>query len=274
VAALIVGIAATMAFPALAAGPAPWEINFQPAATPVAERIHEFHMLLLYIITAIVLFVMALLLIVVVKFNHKANPKPSHFTHNIGLEVAWTVIPVLILIVVAVPSMKLLYYGDRTHNPEMTLKVTGYQWYWGYEYPDAEGLSFTAYRVPDNEVQGDQVRLLSTTAPVVLPIDTDIQILVTAADVLHSFAVPAFGIKTDAVPGRINETWVRITKPGVYYGQCSELCGKDHAFMPIEVHAVTKEEFAAWLEQAKKQYASNSQEVPPAIQLAKAEVTE
>lgn len=275
VAALFAGLAATLAFPAFAAnGPQPWEINFQPAATPVAERIHEFHMMLLYIITAITVFVMLLLLIVVVKFNAKANPKPSNVTHNVGLEIAWTAIPVLILLLIAVPSLKLLYYGDRTHNPDMTLKVTGYQWYWGYEYPDSEGLSFTSYMVPQNEITGDQVRLLSTTAPVVLPIETNVQILVTAADVIHSFAVPAFGIKTDAVPGRTNETWVRITKPGVYYGQCSELCGKDHAFMPIEIHAVTKEEYAAWLEKAKAQYSYNTNDVPPAIQLAKVEVTE
>ncbi|MBU0800701.1 MAG: cytochrome c oxidase subunit II [Alphaproteobacteria bacterium] len=276
-AALVAGTAATLAFPALAAGgPVPGALGMPEAATPVAERIHDFHNLLLWIITAITVFVMILLLIIIVRFNSKANPKPAQFTHNVGLEVAWTVIPVIILIIIAVPSLKLLYYGDRTHTPEMTLKVTGYQWYWGYEYPDHEGLSFMAYMVPDDQIDASkgQHRLLSTDNEVVLPIDTDIQILVTAADVLHSFAVPAFGIKTDAVPGRTNETWVRITKPGVYFGQCSELCGKDHGFMPIQIRAVTKEEFEAWLITAKEEFASLSNEVQPVIQLAQAEVTE
>src|SRR5262249_1028028 len=152
--------------------------------------------------------------------------------------IIWTVVPVLILLIIAVPSFRLLYFTDRTPNPEMTLKVTGYQWYWGYEYPDNAGVNFLAYMVPEKEIDESkgQIRLLSTDNPVVLPVDTNIQILTTAADVIHSFAVPALGIKIDAMPGHTNETWVRITKPGIYYGQCSELCGKDHAYMPIEVH--------------------------------------
>jgi cytochrome c oxidase subunit 2 len=252
--------AAAFALPALADQPVNWQLGFQEPATPVAERINDFHTMLLYIITAITVFVMALMLVVFIRFNKRANPTPSTTTHHVPLEIAWTVIPVLILIVIVIPSMKLLYYADRTAEPEMTLKVTGYQWYWGYEYPDHDNLTFMSYPIADEDINTDenQVRLLSTDNPVVVPINTNIQVLVTAADVLHSWAVPAFGVKTDSVPGRTNETWMRITKPGVYYGQCSELCGQGHAFMPIEVHAVTKEEFQQWLLTAKEEFASNS----------------
>lgn len=234
---------------AMASGAVDWQMGFQEAASPVAERIHQFHTLLLYIIGTISVFVTALLAIVMIRFNAKANPKPSLFAHNTPIEILWTVVPVIILIVIAVPSMKLLYYSDRTAEPEMTLKVTGYQWYWGFEYPDQENIAVTSYVIPDAEIDASrgQKRLLSTDNPIYLPVDTNIQLLVTAADVIHAFTVPAFGIKIDAVPGRTNEGWVRITKPGVYYGQCSELCGKGHGYMPIEVHAVSKEEFAQWV---------------------------
>lgn len=241
--------ASAFAAPAIEGAPKPWEVGLQPPASPAAERMDDFHTLLLWIIGAISAFVTLLLIYVVLRFNARVNPKPSTTTHNTLLEVVWTVLPIVILIVIAVPSFKLLYYADRTPNPEMTLKVTGYQWYWGYEYPDQEGLSFNAYMVPDKDIDAakGQVRLLSTDNPVVLPVETNIQILVTASDVIHSFAIPALGIKTDAVPGRTNETWVRITKPGVYFGQCSELCGKDHAYMPVEIHAVSKEDFQKWV---------------------------
>jgi cytochrome c oxidase subunit 2 len=242
---------------AFAGAPVPWQLNFQEAASPVMERITSFHDMLLVIITLIAAFVFLLLAIVIVRFNAKANPKPSETTHNATLEVVWTVIPVIILIIISVPSFKLLYYADRVAEPDMTLKVTGYQWYWGYEYPDHEGLSFDSYMIPDDEITGDQVRLLSTDNKVVLPIDTNIQLIITAEDVLHAWAVPALGVKLDAVPGRLNETWVRITKPGTYYGQCSELCGKGHGFMPIEIKAVTKEEFKRWVASAKKEFAAN-----------------
>lgn len=241
---------------AFASEPLNLGVGLQEAATTSADRAHEFHSLLLYIITGIVLFVTLLLVIVMIRFNAKANPTPSKVTHNVLLEVVWTVVPVVILIVIAVPSFKLLYHNDKLETPEMTLKITGYQWYWGYEYPDHGGIAFNSLMVPENELQSGQRRLLSTDNPVVLPVDTNISILVTGNDVIHSWAVPAFSVKIDAVPGRMNETWFRITKPGVYYGQCSEICGKDHAFMPIEIRAVTKEEFAQWVEQAKVQYAS------------------
>ena len=257
--------------PALANEPLPWQLGFQPAASPSAQRIHDFHDLLLWIIFAIAIFVLVLLIWVVIRYNAKVNPEPSQFSHNVLIEVLWTVIPVAILIVIAIPSFKVLYYNDSVQNPEMTLKVTGYQWYWGYEYPDHDGISFTAYPVPDDEInlEEGQRRLLSTDNAVVLPIDTNIQILMTGGDVLHSWTVPAFGVKIDAVPGRLNETWVRIEKPGTYFGQCSELCGKDHAFMPIEIKAVPKEEFEAWLEQAKEEFAALDYGIKP-IKLASA----
>ncbi|MCB9965756.1 MAG: cytochrome c oxidase subunit II [Rhodospirillales bacterium] len=245
----------TTASVAYANGPVNWSLGMQESASPVHERMHAFHNdLLLPIIAAITLFVLALLIIVVLRFNRRANPSPSKTTHNVPLEIAWTVIPVVILIVISIRSFELLYYTDRgAITPEMTLKVTGYQWYWGYAYPDQEIDEFSSYMVADKDIDAaqGQKRLLSTDNVVVLPVDTDIEIIITAADVLHSFAMPPFGIKTDAVPGRLNQSWVRITKPGTYYGQCSELCGKGHAYMPIEVHAVPKEVFQQWAALAK-----------------------
>lgn len=231
-----------------------WELGMQNAASPSADHIHNFHDMMLYIITAIVIFVFVLLLWVIIRYNEKANPKPAQFTHNVMIEVIWTLVPVLILIAIAIPSFQMLYFNDRVENPDMTLKVTGRQWYWDYEYPDNDGIAFSSYMIPDAEIKDGQHRLLSTDNIVVLPIDTNIQILVTGGDVIHSWAVPALGVKIDAIPGRHNETWVRIEKPGTYYGQCSELCGKDHAFMPIEIKAVTKEEFENWLVTAKKEF--------------------
>lgn len=238
--------------------PVPWGLGLQDAASPSHARITDFHDLMLWIIAAIVIFVFLLLVIVVLRFNKKANPRPAKFSHHVLLEVVWTLVPFLVLMAVAVPSIRLLHYTDRTAEPEMTLKVTGYQWYWGYEYPDHDGLAFNSYMIPDADIdpaRGD-VRLLSTDTKVVLPVDTNIQILITAADVIHAFAVPALGLKTDAIPGRMNETWVRIDKPGIYYGQCSELCGKDHAYMPIEVHAVSKDDFQTWVQGAKAEFSS------------------
>ena len=236
----------------------PTQLGLREAASPQMERIAEFHDLLMWIITAIVIFVTALLIWVVIRYNAKANPVPSKTTHNVALEILWTIVPVVILIVIAVPSFKMLYYLDRVEEPELTLKVTGYQWYWGYEYQDHEGISFLSYMIPEDEIDSSkgQKRLLSTDNPVVLPIDTNIQILITAADVIHAFAIPALGFKKDAVPGRLNETWVRIDKPGTYFGQCSEICGKDHSYMPIEIKAVTREEFQQWLIEAKDKFAA------------------
>ena len=231
--------------------PKNWAYGFQPHASPVKLQMEEFHNhLLVPIITATSLFVLALLIWVVVRYNRHVNPNPSRTTHNTMLEVVWTVVPVVILVLLVVPSMKLLYTADRTHDAEMTLNIKGYQWYWGYEYPDHGGVNFLANLVSEEDLKKNndpRPRLLATDNPIVLPVDTNIRLLITAADVLHAFAVPAFGVKLDAVPGHTNETWVRIDKEGTYYGQCSELCGANHGFMPIEVNAVSKERFAQWI---------------------------
>ncbi|MBI3441842.1 MAG: cytochrome c oxidase subunit II [Proteobacteria bacterium] len=228
--------------------PEPGGINLQAAASPMKEKMIAFHNgLLMPIITAIAVFVFILLLVVVVRFNKKANPTPSQTTHNLLLEVVWTLVPVLILVVIVIPSMKMLYYVDKSADTEMTLKVTGYQWYWGYEYPDNGGINFLSNMVPDKDLKSGQPRLLATDNVVVLPVNTNIKILTAASDVIHSWSIPAFGIKLDAVPGRLNETWVRIDKEGTFYGQCSQLCGQNHAYMPIEVRAVSKQAFSEWV---------------------------
>ncbi len=231
-------------------GADPWQFGFQEAVTPVAQQIHDFHDLLLVIIVLITLFVLGLLLYVMVRFRESANPNPSKTTHNTLVEIVWTVVPVLILVVIAIPSFKLLYFMDRAEDPDMTLKVTANQWYWEYEYPDytADGdpIGFAAFLKPDQEIGPGEVRLLETDNRVVVPVDTTVRVLITSNDVIHSWAMPAFGIKTDAVPGRLNETWFKAEKEGVYYGMCSELCGKDHGFMPIAVEVVSKQAFETW----------------------------
>ena len=233
---------------ALADQPKLWGLGLQEAASPVMEDIRWFHdSLMMPIITIITLFVTALLIYVMIRFNKKANPTPSNFTHNTTVQVLWTVIPVIILVIIAIPSFKLLYKADRTSEPEMTLKVTGNQWYWSYEYPDNGDINFDSNLLEGKDLPEGAPRLLETDNKVVLPVDTNIRILVTASDVLHNWAVPAFGIKIDTIPGRLRETWVRITKEGTYYGQCSELCGVRHAYMPIQVQAVSKEKFQAWV---------------------------
>lgn len=232
---------------AQASVPRDWQMGMLEAASPQKAQMHYFHNLLLVIITAIVVVVMLLLAYVMWRFSAKRNPVPSKTSHNTLLEVVWTVVPVLILLVIAVPSLRLLYYLDRTEDPEMTLIVQGYQWYWGYEYPDQQIPEFMSFMLHDDELEEHHVRLLSTDQPVVLPVDTNIQLLITASDVIHSWAVPSFGIKMDGIPGRMNETWVRIDREGVYYGMCSEICGVNHGFMPIEVHAVSREAYDEWV---------------------------
>ncbi|MBP2147672.1 cytochrome c oxidase subunit 2 [Xanthobacter flavus] len=236
--------------------PAPWQINLQDAVTPVMENIHSFNFLLITIITAITLFVLVLLVIVAVRFNERANPVPSKTSHNTMIEVAWTVIPVLILVLIAIPSFRLLHLELNIPKPDLTVKVTGHQWYWSYEYPDNGGFGFDSYMVAEKDLKPGQPRLLAVDNEVVVPINKNIRIQVTAADVIHSFAVPSFGVKIDAMPGRLNESWFKITREGVYYGQCSELCGRDHAFMPIAVRAVSEADFNAWVAQAKAKFAS------------------
>ena len=237
---------------AFGAQPKPWEITLQEAATPVMENIISFHNLLLVIITLITLFVLALLVIVVVKFNAKANPVPSRTTHHTLIEVAWTLIPVLILVAIAVPSFRLLFQQLDIPKADLTVKVTGKQWYWSYAYPDNGKFEFDSLMAADK-----QPRLLGVDNEMVVPVNKIVRVQTTGADVIHAFAVPSFGIKIDSIPGRLNETWFKATKVGVYYGQCSELCGKDHAFMPIAVRVVTDQEFASWVETAKKKFATN-----------------
>ncbi|MCG8442417.1 MAG: cytochrome c oxidase subunit II [Caulobacterales bacterium] len=236
-----------LATPALGARPVDGQINFQPAATPVMEQVHAFHVTyLMPVITVISVFVMLLLLYVMLRFNKAANPTPKSFTHNTLLEVLWTGIPVLILIVIAVPSFRLLYYQDRLPEHDLTIKTVGYQWYWGYEYPDDGGFDFSSYMLTQDQVADSADYLLAVDAPMVAPAGKTVRLLVTAADVIHNWAMPAFGIKMDAVPGRVNEVWFRVDEPGTYYGQCSELCGRNHAFMPIQVEIVPEPVYAQW----------------------------
>ena len=235
--------------PAMAAQPTAGAIQFQEGVTPVMHQITDFHNFMLYIITPITVLVMGLLLYVILRFNSKANPEPSKVTHHWGLEIAWTVLPAVIVLFIAIKSMHLLYFENKMPEADMTLKVTGYQWYWGYEYPDHGGINFSSYMIKDKEIDKSkgQVRLLSTDNAVVVPVGKTVRVQVTASDVIHAFAVPAFGVKVDAMPGRLNETWFKIEKPGTYFGQCSEICGTGHAFMPIEIKAVPEAEFAAWV---------------------------
>jgi len=258
------GLWAGLSGPLNAAQPLPWQVDFQPAASPTMAQITEFNNLLLVIIVAIVVFVLALLLYVIVRFSEKRNPTPSKTTHNTTIEVLWTVIPVIILVIVAIPSFKLLYFADRAEDAEMTIKAIGRQWYWSYEYPDHGNFTFDANMVPDDELEPGQPRLLQTDNAIVLPVDTRIRILVTASDVLHNFAMPSMGLKLDGVPGRINETWVTINGEGTYYGQCSELCGTGHSYMPIMIKAVSKAEFSRWAEQAKEEFARVEEPAAPA----------
>lgn len=240
--------------------PAPWEFRLQEAATPVMERITWFHNILLWIITLITLFVLALLIVVAVKFNARSNPVPSRTTHNTLIEVAWTLIPVLILVGIAIPSFKLLFEELDIPKSDLTIKATGKQWYWSYAYPDNGKFEFDSLLASDK-----QPRLLGVDNEMVVPVNKVVRIQTTGADVIHSFAVPAFGIKIDSIPGRLNETWFKATKVGTFYGQCSELCGKDHAFMPIVVRVVNDQQFADWVEGAKKKFAAG-----PANSLASA----
>ncbi len=253
--------------------PRNWQLGFDPAASPTMERITDFHNLLLIVITLITIFVLGLLLYVMYRFSEKRNPNPSRTTHNTLVEVLWTVIPVVILVIIAIPSFKLLYYADRAEDADMTVKAIGHQWYWSYEYPDDGNFTFDAIMVDEEDLQDGQHRLLDTDNYVVLPINTKIRLLIAADDVLHSFAVPAMGVKLDAVPGRINETWVEITREGTFYGQCSEICGSGHSFMPIAIKAVSKDAYAAWVETAKEEFAQID-EPAPSTRVARAGLAE
>jgi cytochrome c oxidase subunit II len=251
-------ITAGQAAVAWAAEPQPWQLGFQPAATPVQARLEAFNNMLLVIIGLITAFVLGLLLYVIVRFDHRRHPVPTTTSHNTIIEITWTIVPVLILVIIAVPSFKLMYYMDRVPNPQMTIKVTGHQWYWSYEYPDQGGLAFDSNLVQEADLKPGQPRLLTVDNPLVVPTDTNVRVLITSTDVMHLWFVPSFGAQEYAIIGRVNETWFRVNEPGVYRGQCDQLCGINHAFMPIEVRAVTKDEFQRWLVGAKKKFARNS----------------
>ena len=235
-----------------------WQFGFQDSVTEVMDMTNDFHNLLLIIITVITLFVMALLLYVMMRFNENSNPTPSKVTHSTALEFAWTVVPIIILFVIAVPSFRLLYKQYEFPTADITVKAIGQQWYWDYVYPDHDEIEFSSTMLGDDELKSGQPRLLATDNPLVVPVNKVVHVLVTAdpSGVIHNWAVPSFGSKVDAVPGRVTRTWFKARKTGTFYGQCSELCGKDHAFMPVEVKVVSDSEFKKWLDKAKEEYAS------------------
>ena len=235
--------------------PTPWQLGMQDAGSPVMAEIIGFHNFVLWIITAITIFVLALLLIIIFRFNARANPTPTRTTHNTPLEVVWTIVPVIILVLIAIPSFRLLFTELDVPTPDITVKATGKQWYWSYAYPDNGNFEFDSLIVADKDLKPGDLRLLTVDNEMVVPVNKVVHVLVTGADVIHSFSVPSFGIKIDAVPGRINETWFKATTTGVFHGQCSQLCGKDHSFMPITVRVVNDSDFTAWVAQAKKNFA-------------------
>jgi cytochrome c oxidase subunit 2 len=243
-AALLSGVSAALAG---MGEPSPWQIGLQDSATPIMSDITWFHNVLLWIIAGISAFVLALLLIIIVRFNARANPTPTRTTHNTLLEVLWTILPVIILACIAVPSFRLLFIQLDVPKPDLTIKATGKQWFWTYDYPDNNNLEINSVMVPEQDLKPGQPRLLTVDSEMVVPVNKVVHVIVTGADVIHSFNVPSFGIRIDAVPGRINETWFKATTEGMFYGQCSELCGKDHSFMPIAVRVVSDADFAAWL---------------------------
>ena len=253
---------------AFAAEPQPWQLGLQDPAGSIAEKATSLHNMLLVIITVISLFVLGLLVYVCVRFRASANPKPSKTSHNTIIEILWTVVPVLILVVIAVPSFQLLYYMDKTKDTEMVIKVTGNQWYWNYEYPD-ENISFDSYLVDEEDLGEDQIRLLSVDNPMVVPAGTRIKLLVTGNDVMHSFFVPSLAVQIYSIAGRINEAWIDVPEgTKKYYGQCNQICGVNHAYMPIVVQALNEADYAEWLLNAKEEFASV--EMPSATLMASA----
>lgn len=241
---------------ALANVPKPWEMGMQPAANALKARIIDLHNLVLVIITLITIFVGALLVWVMVRYNATRNPVPSTTSHNTVIEILWTVIPVLILVIIAIPSFRLVYYLDHTPDPDMTIKVTAHQWYWEYGYPEAGDLAIESRMIRTEDLKPGQLRLLEVDNQLIVPIGKKIRILTNSVDVIHSFFIPSLGVQRYAIPGRTIETWMMVDKPGVYYGQCNQICGVDHSRMPISVKAVTEDEYKAWLGQAKKSAAN------------------
>lgn len=269
----LVAAVAILAGAAWAATPTAGALGLQAPASPGAENLNWLHNLILVIITAITIFVLALLLYVMVRFRKSRNPTPSRNTHHTGLEIAWTLIPVLILVVIAIPSLRLLYFLDRTHEADMTVKVTAHQWYWSYQYPDHGDFTYDSRIIRDADLTADQrrqgLRLLAVDNELVVPAGANVRVLITSGDVIHSFFLPSLGVQTYGIIGRNNETWMRINEPGVYYGQCNQICGVDHGYMPIAVRALPRAEFDRWVAQARTRYAEAP--VAPAVAQAAAE---
>jgi cytochrome c oxidase subunit II len=254
--AVVAGLLAFSGLPA-AALPYNYEMGFQPSASPVMDQIADFHHILFYIIVAVCVFVLALLAWIVVRYRAGANAVPSKVHHNTLLEVAWTLIPVIILVFIAVPSFRLLYFEAAIPKPDVQLKAIGKQWFWTYEYPGSGGFTFDSLGLSDaDNAKAGKPRLLGVDNPIYVPVNKVVEVVTTGADVIHSWALPQMGVKMDAVPGRLNHTWFKATQTGVFYGQCSELCGARHGYMPIEVHVVTDAQYAAWLSSAKKKFAA------------------
>ena len=250
-------IAGLTAAPGFAQTPSPWAIGMQTAHSPVEERLQSLHTLVNVLMILVVIFVAALLVYVIWKFDRKRHPVPSRVSHNTVLEIAWTVLPVLILVVIAIPSFELVYFEDRTRDADMTIKVTGHQWYWEYTYPDSANIDFNSTMVADEDIKPGEIRRLSVDNPLVVPAGKNIRILTTGADVIHSFFIPSLGVQRYAIPGRTIETWVKVDKPGDYYGECNQICGPNHSAMPIHVQAVTDADYQTWLVQAKTKFASD-----------------
>ncbi|MCA3245388.1 MAG: cytochrome c oxidase subunit II [Azospirillum sp.] len=252
-----VAFVAFFAGAALAAQPQPWQLGMQPSASPIKDFIASFHNMLLVIITLITIFVLALLLYTMVRFRASANPNPSKTAHHTLLEVVWTAVPILILAVIAIPSFKLIYFADKAPDAEFTLKVTGRQWYWNYQYPDHGDFQFDSYMVQDADLKPGQTRLLEVDNRVVVPVGAKIRVTLHGADVIHSWFVPALGVQKYTMPGRINEVWMMVDRPGVYYGQCNQICGINHAYMPIAIEAVDRATFDRWTAEAKRRFAQD-----------------
>ena len=264
------GLAAACANPAWAQTPSPWQMGMQAAHSPVEHGIHGLNDLVTWIIVGITIFVAGLLAYVSWRYSAKRNPVAGKLSHHSLLEVAWTAIPVLILVVIAIPSFRLIYFEDRTRDPFMTVKVTGHQWYWEYTYPDARGLHFDSYMVHDEDLKPDQKQLrhLAVDNQLVLPVGKPIRILTTSGDVIHSFFIPSLGVQRYAIPGRTIETWVQVDAPGDYYGECNQICGTNHRVMPISIHAVSPQDFKTWLEQAPAKFNNASLEGTTHLALA------
>ena len=254
---LFLTIFSTLFVSKLNASATDWQLSFQNPATDLMQEVVNLHNGILIVMTVITLFVLFLLFYVSFRFSAKRNPVPSTTTHNTIIEILWTAIPIVILVVMAIPSFKLLYKQEKSDSYDMTVKVIGHQWYWEYEYPDHGNFYFESYMIEDEDLQKGDLRLLTVDNPLVIPANKNIQILITAGDVLHSWAMPSMGIKTDAVPGRLNETWINVKEPGTYRGQCSEICGRGHGFMPVVVKVLPENEFMAWVNEAKNNYAVN-----------------